>query len=135
MGVKEAWLSLAGCEVRIGNPLNRRPKVASLDRLGKEVIHAGCKAPLTVLLSRPRRQGDDGQMPAYGALPLPNGLDDLEAVQLRHVYIQQQQVKGSLFRQGQRIPTVVRQSHLMAPSREQLLQELRVEFVVLGHQN
>ena len=60
---------------------------------------------------------------------------DLEAVQLRHVDVQEQQVEAALFRQGQRLPAVVRQPHAVAASREQSLQELRVDLVVLGHQD
>ena len=74
-------------------------------------------------------------MSPRGPLPLPNRLDDLEAVQLRHVDVQEQQVEGALFRQGQRLPAVVRQPHAVAAPGEQLLQELRVELVVLGHQD
>ena len=115
--------------------VDRRPQVGGPDRLGQEVVHAGRQAPLAVFLPRARRQGDDGQMAPRGPLPLPDRLDDLEAVQLRHVDVQEQQVEGALFRQGQRLPAVARQPHAVAPPGEQLLQELRVELVVLGHQD
>ena len=114
------------------DPFDRGPQVGGLDRLGQEVVHAGRQAPLAVLLPRPRRQGDDGQVAPRGALPLPDRPDDLEAVQLRHVDVQQQQVEGPRLRQRQRLPAVARHTHPAAAPPEQLLQELRVELVVLG---
>ena len=54
-------------------------------------------------------------MAARGPLPLPDRPDHLEAVQLRHVDVQQQQVEAALSRQGQRLPAVGRQPHPVAP--------------------
>ena len=48
---------------------------------------------LAVFLPRARRQGDDRQMAPRGPLVLANCLHDLEAVQLRHVDVQEQQVE------------------------------------------
>jgi hypothetical protein len=67
-------------------------------------------------------------MSARGSLPLPNCLDELEAVQLGHVDVQEQQVERPLFRQGQRLPTVVYQPRTVAASYEQLLEKLPIEF-------
>jgi hypothetical protein len=55
-----------------------------------------------------------GQVPPRGQLPLPNRLDDLEAVQFRHVNVQEQQVKPPLFRQRKRLPAVARQPDAMS---------------------
>src|SRR6516162_6306905 len=56
--------------------------------------YAASQAPLAVLLPRPRRQGDDGQVASRRSLALPDLPDDLEAVQLWHVDVQEQQVEG-----------------------------------------
>ena len=88
------------------------------DRLGQEIVHAGRQAALAVFFPRPCRQGDDGQMSPRGPLPLPDRPDDLEAVQLRHVHVQEQQVEAPFFRQGQRLPAVGRQPHPVAPPGE-----------------
>ena len=74
-------------------------------------------------------------MSRRGPLPLPNRLDDLEAVQLRHVDVQEQQVEAPFFRQGQRLPAVARQPHAVALADEQPLQDLRAELVVFGHED
>ena len=63
------------------------------DRLREVVVHAGREAALAVFLPRPRRQGDDGQMSPRGPLPLPDRMDDLEAVEFGHVKVQEQQVE------------------------------------------
>ena len=41
-------------------------------------------------------------------------LNDLEAVQLRHVNVQEQQVKAPLFRQCKRLAAVARQPHAVS---------------------
>ena len=74
-------------------------------------------------------------MSARGSLPVPNCLNNLEPVQFGHVHIQKQQIEGVLFRQSQRLPPVARQSNTVAASHEELLQKLRVEVVVFGHQD
>ena len=58
-------------------------------------------------------------------LPLPNRLDDLEAVQLRHVNVQEQHVKASLFSKRKHFPAVARQPDAMPLPDECLLQHLR----------
>ncbi len=72
-------------------------------------------------------------MASRGPLTLANCLDDLEAVQFRHVDVQEQQVAGPFFSQQERLPTVIGQPHGVAEPREQLLGKLRVEFIVLSH--
>ena len=96
------------------DPVDGRQQVGGTDRLGQEVIHAGCEAALAILFPRARRQGDDGQVSPRGQLPLPNCSNDLEAVQLRHVNVQEQQVKTPLFRQCQHLPAVARQPDAMS---------------------
>ncbi len=51
-------------------------------------------------------------MSPHRLLPLPNRLDDLKAVQLRHVHVQQQQVEDALPRQGQRLAAVRRRAQI-----------------------
>ena len=98
--------------------VNGREQYRGASRFGQEIIHTGSQAAVAVLLPRTRGQGDDGQMSPHGLLPLPNRLDDLEAVQLRHMHVQQQQVEGSFPRQGQRLAAVGRQPHPVAPPGE-----------------
>src|SRR5215471_10794548 len=69
------------------NPVDGCQQVGGPDRLGLEVIHAGDEAALAILFPRARRQGNDWQVSPRGPLPLPNRLNDLEAVQLRHVFV------------------------------------------------
>src|SRR5437016_9894593 len=89
-------------------------QVGGTDRLGLEVIHAGCEAALAILFPGARRQGNDWQVSPRGQLPLPNCSNDLEAVQLRHVNVQEQQVKTPLFRQRKHLTAVARQPDAMS---------------------
>ena len=107
------------------DPVDGCQQVGGTDRLGLEVIHAGCEAALAILFPGARRQGNDGQVSPRGQLPLPNRLYDLEAVQLRHVNVQEQQVKAPLFRQRKYFPAVARQPDAMSLPDERLLQDLR----------
>ena len=107
------------------DPVDGCQQVGGTDRLGLEVIHAGCEAALAILFPGARRQGNDGQVSPRGQLPLPNRLNDLEAVQLRHVNVQEQQVKTPLFRQRKHFPAVARQPDAMSLPDECLLQDLR----------
>src|ERR1700719_5100435 len=91
-----------------------RQQVGGTDRLGLEVIHAGCEPPVAILFPGASRQGNDGQVSPRGQLPLPNRLYDLEAVQLRHVNVQEQQVKTPLLRQRKHFPAVARQPDAMS---------------------
>ena len=75
------------------NPIDGRPEIDGLDRLGQEIVHAGRKAALAVFSPRAGRQGNDGQMAPGGPLVIADRLDDLEAVQFRHVHIQEQKVE------------------------------------------
>ena len=96
------------------DPVDGCQQVGGTDRLGQEVIHAGCEAALAILFPRARRQGNDWQVSPRGQLPLPNRPNDLEAVQLRHVNVQEQQVKTPLFRQCKHLPAVARQPDAMS---------------------
>src|SRR2546427_8462661 len=91
------------------DPVDGCQQVGGTDRLGLEVIHAGCEAALAVLFPGARRQGNDWQVSSRGEFPLPNRLYDLEAVQLRHVNVQEQQVNPPLFRQCEGLPAVARE--------------------------
>ena len=53
-------------------------------------------------------------MSPRGQLPHPNCSNDLEAVQLRHVNVQEQQVKTPLFRQRKHLTAVARQPDAMS---------------------
>ena len=77
---------------------------------------------LVVFLPCARRQGDDGQMSPGGPLPLPDRPHDLEAVELRHVEVQEQEVEGSFSHQVQCLPAVTGQPHVVAPPSQQPLQ-------------
>src|SRR5439155_16336849 len=96
------------------DPLDGCQQVGGTDRFGLEVIHAGCEAALAILFPGASRQGNDGQVSPRGQLPLPNRSYDLEAVQLRHVNVEEQQVKTSLFRQRKHLTAVARQPDAMS---------------------
>src|SRR5258708_2864382 len=98
--------------------LNGREQLRGPNGLDLEIVHAGRQAALAILLPRTRGQGDDGQMSPHGPLPLPNRLYDLEAVQFRHMHVQQQQVESALSRQGQRLAAVGCQPQPVAPTGE-----------------
>src|SRR6059058_4819475 len=89
-------------------------QVRGTDRLGLEIIHASCETALAILFPGSRRQGNDGQVSARGQFPLPNRLYDLKAVQLRHVNVQEQQVKILLFRQRKHLTAVALQPDAMS---------------------
>src|SRR6266436_1833193 len=95
-------------------PVDGCQQVGGTDRLGLEIIHAGCETALAVLFPGARRQGDDRQVSPAGQLPLPNCPYDLKAVQLRHVNVQEHQVKTPLFRQIQYFSAVARYAHTMS---------------------
>src|SRR5437899_10556362 len=95
------------------DPVDGCQKISGTDRLGLEIIHAGCETALAILFPRARRQGDDWQVSPRGRLPLPNCPYDLEAVQLRHVNVQEHQVKTPAFRQGKYFSAVARYPHTM----------------------
>ena len=82
------------------HPVDRREQLRGPDRLREVVVHAGREAALAVFLPRARRQGDDRQMSPGRPLPLPDRPHDLEAVELRHVDVQEQQVEGPFARPG-----------------------------------
>src|ERR1700693_1926602 len=107
------------------DPVDSRQQVGGTDWLGLEIIHAGCETALAIFSPGARRQGNDGQVSPRGQLPLPNCLNDLEAVQLRHVNVQEQQVKTPLFRQRKHLTAVARQPDAMSLPDERLLQDLR----------
>src|SRR6266851_3619444 len=69
------------------NPINGGPEVSRLDRLGQEIVHSGREAALAVFSARAGRQGDDRQMALGALLVISNRLDNLKAVQFRHVQI------------------------------------------------
>ena len=117
------------------DPVDGRQQVCGTDRLGLEIIHSGSEAALAVLFPGPRRQGNDGQVSSRGQLSLPNCLDDLEAVQLRHVNVQEQQVKTPLLRQRKHVTAVARQPDAMSLPDECLLQDLRAQLIVFRHEN
>src|SRR5438445_8676944 len=96
------------------DPVDGCQQVGGTDRLALEIIHSGCEAALAILLPGARRQGNDGQVSPRGQLPLPNLLYDLEAVQLRHVNVQEQQVKTPLLRQRKHFSAVARQPDAMS---------------------
>ena len=115
---KQAWSRWFGRRARGPDPVDRSPEVGGLDRFGQEVVHAGRQAPVAVFLPRARRQGDDGQVAPRRPLPLADRPGDLEAVQLRHVHVQEQQVEASLSRKAQRLAAVARQAHPVAAALE-----------------
>ena len=82
-----------------------------------------------------RRQRDDRQMPPGRLLAPPDLLHDLEAVEPRHVDVQEQEVEGLFDRQFQCHPAVGHHPHEMTPPGQQPLHVPRVELAVLGHQD
>src|SRR5215472_3503188 len=111
--------------MRAEDPVDGCQQVSGTDRLGPEIIHAGREAALAILFPGARRQGNDWQVSPRGPLPLPNRLNDLEAVQLRHVNVLEQQVKTPLFHQRKHLAAVARQPDAMSLPDESLLQDLR----------
>src|SRR3954471_23402324 len=107
------------------DPVDGRQQVGGTDRLGLEVIHAGLEAALAILFPRARRQGNDWQVPPRGQLTLPKRLYDLEAVQLRHVNVQEQQVETPSFSQRKHLTAIAPQPDTMSLPDECLLQDLR----------
>src|SRR5262249_9858504 len=102
-----------------------RHQLGGTDRLGLEIIHAGCETALAILFPGARRQGDDWQVSSRGRLPLPNCPYNLKSVQLRHVNVQENQVKTPLFRQSKHFSAVTRYPHTMSLPDECLFQDLR----------
>ena len=74
-------------------------------------------------------------MASRRSLALPDRPDDLEAVQLRHVDVQEQQVEGLALQQGQRLPPVDRHRRREPQAGQHVLKEVPVEVVVLGRQD
>jgi hypothetical protein len=114
--------------------------------LGKKIVHAGGQALVSILFPRSCRQCNDRQMTSTSLLTLTNRPDDLEPIQLRHMNVEKQQIElqsqGTGIRnrptdseEGQRLPAIVRQPHMVAASYQELLQELRIEVVILGHKD
>src|SRR4051812_40264057 len=110
-------------------------QVGGTDWLGLEIIHAGGAAALAILFPGARSQSNDGQVSSRGQLLLPNRPNDLEAVQLRHVNVQEQQVKTPLLRQRKHLTAVARQPDAMSLPDECLLQDLRAQLIVFGHED
>src|SRR5215471_20208479 len=96
------------------DPVYGHQQVGGTDWLGLEVVHAGCEAALAILFPGARRQGNNRQVSPRGPLPLPNRLNDLETVQLRHVNVLEQQVKTPLFHQRKHLAAVARQPDAMS---------------------
>src|SRR5580700_4695249 len=96
------------------DPVDGCQQVGGTDWLGLEIIHAGGEAALAILSPGARGQGNDWQVTPCGQLPRPNCSNDLEAVQLRHVNVQEQQVKTPLFRQRKHLTAVARQPDAMS---------------------
>ena len=76
-----------------------------------------------------------GRCPPVARSAPPDRPHDLEAVELRHVDVQEQEVEGRFDRQVQRLPAVGRHPHGVTPPAQQPLQVPRVELAVLGHQD
>src|SRR5438105_9764396 len=51
------------------------------------------------------------------------------------MHIQEKQIEVVFLCQGQCLSAIVCQPHLVAVAQEQLLEELGIEFIVLGHQD
>ena len=84
---------------------------------------------------RARRQGDDRQVSPGRPLPLPDRPHDLQAVESRHVDVQEQQVERLLARQVQCHAAVGHDPHQVPPPGQQPLDVPRVQLAVLGHED
>ncbi len=91
-------------------PVDGRQQFRGPNRLGQEIVHTRRQAALAVFASRTGRQGDDGEVSPRGPLPPPQLLNHLEAVQLRHVHVQEQQVEALFFHQGRQLAARCSQS-------------------------
>ena len=93
--------SRPGPSVGGDHPVDGREQVHGPDRFREVFVHAGREAVFAVLASRAGRQGDHGKMGLRGLFPLADRLDDLEAVELRHVKVQEEDVeirhRGTVF--------------------------------------
>jgi len=117
------------------DPVDGCQQVGGTDWLGLEIIHAGGEAPFAILFPGARRQGNDGQVFARGRLPLPNCLNNLEAVQLRHVNVQEQQVKTPCSASESTSRPFARQPDAMPMPDECLLQDVRAQLIVFGNED
>ena len=76
-----------------------------------------------------------GRWPPAVRSALPDRIDDLKAVQLRHVDVEQQQVEDLAFQQGERLPPVDRHRRRESQADQQVVKEVPVELVVFGRQD
>lgn len=64
------------------------------DRLAEVVVHPRGQTGLSIRLPGSRRRRDHIEVPAGFALAFPDGLDDLEAVEVGQMYIEEEHIKG-----------------------------------------
>jgi hypothetical protein len=124
-------LSLTLCRLS-KDPVDGRPQVRGGERFGEVLVHARPQAPLAILLPRPRDQRDNRQVASGRSLTLPDRPDHLEAVQLRHVDLQEQQVEGLALQQVQRLPPIDRHRRRESQAAQHMLEQVPVKATIAG---
>ena len=76
--------------------IQRRVHLCRAHRLGEKIIHPRLDTAFTIALAGECCQRDHAEVIIACLLPLSDRLDDLEAIYLRHVHVQQQQIKCAL---------------------------------------
>ena len=114
--------------------LQRRGELLGADRLRDVVVHAGREARLAILGQRVRRHRDD----VRAALLRPALADPargVEAVELRHLHVHQDDVVRLPLERLDRLEAVRRDVGAVAEPLEQAERDLLVHRVVLGEQD
>src|SRR4051812_25227157 len=75
------------------SPVESGQKQVPTDGLRDEVVHPCRQAAVAIFRARARRDGDHPKVTAASAFPRADTTDDLEAVELGHVEIEQQRVE------------------------------------------
>src|SRR5207249_6678382 len=109
-------------------------KRGHLDRLRDVVVHAGREAALAIARQGGGGRGDDRRVPRR-ALARADGGGGLQAVELRHLDVHQDEVVGRGGERGERLATVRRHVGREARRLEQMERGQPVVGVVLDEQD
>ena len=125
----------AAVRVRAGlGTLERRHELLGADRLRDVVVHAGREARLAILGERVRRHRDDVRA-ALGRPALADPARRVEAVELRHLDVHQDDVVRPALERLDRLEPVVRDVGAVAELLEEAQRDLLVHRVVLREQD
>ena len=135
VGVKQVQGLIRRRRMGCDNSINNLPQRIRLHRLGQKIVHAGGEASFAIGLAGARCECDDRQVLSAAAFMRANRSRHREAVHLRHMDVQQQQVECAPRGQRDRISTITGDVGAVTPLAEKLLQQNHIEFVVLSHQD